>query len=427
MTTAAKIPSRESTAPHLHVVGGAFNVEKVRRDFPILSREVHGKKLVYLDNAATSQKPRAVIDAISRYYEQGNANVHRGVHFLSEHATGEHERARRTVQQFINAADASEIIFVRGTTEAINLVAQTYGRTHVRAGDEVLITAMEHHSNIVPWQILCEEKGATLRVAPINDDGELLLEEFEKLLGPRTKIVALPHVSNALGTVNPVGRIVEIAHGRNIPVLVDGAQAVPHMKVDVQALDCDFYAFSSHKMFGPIGIGVLYGKSALLEEMPPYQGGGDMISSVTFEKTTYNKLPFKFEAGTPNVAGAIALGAAIEYLNGIGMDNIAAYEHELLTYATEKISAIPGVRLIGTARDRAGVLSFVIEGIHPHDVGTILDQEGIAIRTGHHCAQPVMQRFGIPATARASFALYNTKAEVDTLAEGIRKVQEVFA
>ncbi|PYX07331.1 MAG: cysteine desulfurase CsdA [Acidobacteria bacterium] len=427
MTTAAKIPSRESAAPHLHVVGGAFTVEKVRRDFPILSREVHGKKLVYLDNAATSQKPRAVIDAISRYYEQGNANVHRGVHFLSEHATGEHERARRTVQHFINAADASEIIFVRGTTEAINLVAQTYGRTHVRAGDEVLITAMEHHSNIVPWQILCEEKGANLRVAPINDNGELLLEEFEKLLGPRTKIVALPHVSNALGTVNPVGRIVEMAHRRNIPVLVDGAQAVPHMKVDVHALDCDFYAFSSHKMFGPIGIGVLYGKSAMLEEMPPYQGGGDMISSVTFEKTTYNKLPFKFEAGTPNVAGAIALGAAIEYLNGLGMDNIAAYEHELLAYATEKISAIPAVRLIGTARDRAGVLSFVIEGIHPHDVGTILDQEGIAIRTGHHCAQPVMQRFGIPATARASFALYNTKAEVDTLAEGIRKVQEVFA
>jgi cysteine desulfurase/selenocysteine lyase len=427
MTTAAKIPARESAAPHLQVVGGGFNVEKVRRDFPILSRKVHGKKLVYLDNAATSQKPRVVIDAISRYYEQGNANVHRGVHFLSEDATAEHERARRTVQQFINAADESEIIFVRGATEAINLVAQTYGRTHVGTGDEVLITAMEHHSNIVPWQILCEEKGAKLRVAPMNDDGELLLDEFEKLLGPRTKIVAVSHVSNALGTVNPVGRIVEMTHRRNIPVLVDGAQAVPHMKVDVQALGCDFYAFSSHKMFGPIGIGVLYGKSALLEQMPPYQGGGDMISSVTFEKTTYNKLPFKFEAGTPNVAGAIAWGTAIEYLNGLGMDNIEAYEQELLAYATEKISAIPGVRLIGTARKKAGVLSFVIEGIHPHDIGTVLDQEGIAIRTGHHCAQPVMQRFGVPATARASFALYNTKEDVDALAEGIRKAQEVFA
>ncbi len=382
MTTAAKIPSRESAAQRLHVVGTGFDVEKIRRDFPILSREIRGKKLVYLDNAATAQKPRAVIEAISRYYEQGNANVHRGVHFLSEHATGEHERARRRVQRFINAPHASEIIFVRGATEAINLVAQTYGRVHVSAGDEVLITAMEHHSNIVPWQILCEEKGAKLRVAPINDDGELLLDEFEKLLGPRTKIVAVSHVSNALGT---------------------------------------------HKMFGPIGIGVLFGKSALLEDMPPYQGGGDMISSVTFEKTIYNKLPFKFEAGTPNVAGAIALGAAIEYLNRLGMDNIAAYEHELLAYATEKISAIPGVRLIGTARERAGVLSFVIEGIHPHDVGTVLDQEGIAIRTGHHCAQPVMQRFGVPATARASFALYNTKDEVDVLAEGILKVQEVFA
>ncbi len=427
MTTAAKIPSRESAAQRLHVVGTGFDVEKIRRDFPILSREIRGKKLVYLDNAATAQKPRAVIEAISRYYEQGNANVHRGVHFLSEHATGEHERARRRVQRFINAPRASEIIFVRGATEAINLVAQTYGRVHVSAGDEVLITAMEHHSNIVPWQILCEEKGAKLQVVPINDDGELLLDEFEKLLGPRTKIVAVSHVSNALGTVNPIGRIVEMAHRKNIPVLVDGAQAVPHMKVDVQALDCDFYAFSSHKMFGPIGIGVLFGKSALLEDMPPYQGGGDMISSVTFEKTVYNKLPFKFEAGTPNVAGAIALGAAIEYLNRLGMDNIAAYEHELLAYATEKISAIPGVRLIGTARERAGVLSFVIEGIHPHDVGTVLDQEGIAIRTGHHCAQPVMQRFGVPATARASFALYNTKDEVDVLAEGILKVQEVFA
>jgi cysteine desulfurase/selenocysteine lyase len=427
MTTAAKIPSAESANSRLQVVEKAFDVEKVRRDFPILSRDVRGKKLVYLDNAATSQKPRAVIDAISRYYEEGNANVHRGVHFLSEHATGEHERARRTVQKFINGAHASEIIFVRGTTEAINLVAQTYGRAHVGAGDEVLITAMEHHSNIVPWQMLCEEKGAKLRVAPINDKGELMLPEFEKLLGPRTRIVAVAHVSNALGTVNPLARIVELAHRRNIPVLVDGAQAVPHMKVDVQALDCDFYTFSSHKMFGPMGVGILYGKAALLEAMPPYQGGGEMISSVTFEKTLYNKLPFKFEAGTPDVSGAIGLGAAIEYMNEVGLDRIAEYEHELVAYATQKIPAIPGVHLIGTAQERAGVVSFVIDRIHPHDIGTILDQEGIAIRTGHHCAQPIMQRFGIPATARASFAFYNTKEEVDALAQGILKVKEVFA
>ena len=424
MTTAAKIPSTASSARAFKT---SFDVEKIRRDFPILARDVRGKKLVYLDNAATSQKPRVVIDALSRYYEQENANIHRGVHFLSELATAEHERARQTLQQFINAAYAKEIVFVRGTTEAINLVAQTYGRVLVGSGDEVLITAMEHHSNIVPWQLLCEEKGAKLRVAPINDDGELLLEEFEKLLTPRTKIVAVAHVSNALGTVNPLRQIIQLAHQKNIPVLVDGAQAVPHMKVDVQALDCDFYAFSSHKMFGPTGVGVLYGKASLLEAMPPYQGGGEMISSVTFEKTTYNKLPFKFEAGTPNIAGAIALGTAIEYLNEIGMNKITAYEHELLEYATRKVSAIPGVRLIGTAKEKAGVLSFVIESIHPHDIGTILDQEGIAIRTGHHCAQPIMDRFGIPATARASFAFYNTKEEVDALANGILKVQEVFA
>lgn len=424
MTTAAKLPSTQSSARAFET---GFDVDKIRRDFPILARNVRGKKLVYLDNAATSQKPRVVIDALSRYYELENANIHRGVHFLSELATAEHERARQTVQQFINAADAKEIVFVRGTTEAINLVAQTYGRVHVGAGDEVLITAMEHHSNIVPWQLLCEEKGAKLRVAPINDDGELLLEEFAKLLTPRTKIVAVAHVSNALGTVNPLRQIIQLARQKNIPVLVDGAQAVPHMKVDVQALDCDFYAFSSHKMFGPTGMGVLYGKASLLEAMPPYQGGGEMISSVTFEKTTYNKLPFKFEAGTPNIAGAIALGVAIEYLNDIGMNKITAYEYELLEYATRKVSAIPGLRLIGTAKEKAGVLSFVIEGIHPHDVGTILDQEGIAIRTGHHCAQPIMDRFGIPATARASFAFYNTKEEVDALANGILKVQEVFA
>jgi len=424
MTTTANLPSTES--PVLTPLRSPLDVERIRGDFPILAREVHGKKLVYLDNAATSQKPQAVIEAISHYYQQENANVHRGVHFLSELATTEHERARRLAQEFIHAASSNEMIFVRGTTEGINLVAQTYGRANVGEGDEVLITAMEHHSNIVPWQILCGEKKAKLRVAPINDAGELRLDEFEKLLGPRTKLVAVAHVSNALGTVNPLAKIVELAHRRNIPVLVDGAQAVPHMKVDVEALDCDFYAFSSHKMFGPLGIGALYGKAALLEAMPPYQGGGDMISSVTFEKTTYNKVPFKFEAGTPNVEGSVGFGAAIEYLNAIGMDRIAAYEHELLEYATGKISAIPAVRIIGTARERASVLSFIIEGVHPHDIGTILDQEGIAIRTGHHCAQPIMQRFGIPATARASFAFYNTKEEVDALARGIERVKEVF-
>src|SRR6059036_277150 len=346
MTTAAKIPSRESAAQRLHVVGTGFDVEKIRRDFPILSREIRGKKLVYLDNAATAQKPRAVIEAISRYYEQGNANVHRGVHFLSEHATGEHERARRRVQRFINAPHASEIIFVRGATEAINLVAQTYGRVHVSAGDEVLITAMEHHSNIVPWQILCEEKGAKLQVAPINDDGELLLDEFEKLLGPRTKIVAVSHVSNALGTVNPIGRIVEMAHRKNIPVLVDGAQATPHLKVDVRALDCDFYVFSGHKLYGPTGIGVLYGKAALLEAMPPYQGGGDMIASVTFEKTIYNRLPHKFEAGTPHIAGVIGLGAAIDYLESIDPEGRAAHEQALLEHATRRLAELPRLRIV---------------------------------------------------------------------------------
>ena len=427
MTTAAKRLPREFRRADVRDAGVEFDVNKVRTDFPILRQRVRGRTLVYLDNAATSQKPQGVIDAIRLYYERDNANIHRGVHFLSERATEEYEGARKKVQSFLSAADASEIIFVRGATEAINLVAQTYGRTNVHAGDEVLITAMEHHSNIVPWQILCEEKGARLRVAPISDSGELLLEDFENLLGPRTKIVAVTHVSNALGTITPVQRIIEMAHRWNIPVLVDGAQAVPHLKVDVQALDCDFYVFSGHKVYGPTGIGVLYGKSALLDAMPPYQGGGDMISSVTFEKTTYNKLPYKFEAGTPHVAGAIGLSAAIEYVNGLGMDNIAAYEHGLLAYATEAVSAIPGIRLIGTAKEKAGVLSFLLDSIHPHDIGTILDQEGIAIRTGHHCAQPVMQRFGIAATARASFALYNTREEVDALVEGIQKVREVFA
>jgi cysteine desulfurase / selenocysteine lyase len=424
MTTAAN-PS--TSAVNVRPARSILDLQKIRRDFPILARDIRAKKLVYLDNAATSQKPQVVIDSIVRYYEQENANIHRGVHFLSELATSKHDRARQLIQKFINAAYAHELIFVRGATEAINLVAQTYGRKHVASGDEVLITAMEHHSNIVPWQILCDEKGAKLRVAPINDAGELRLDEFEKLIGLRTRIIAIPHVSNALGTVNPVRQIVELAHARRIPVIVDGAQAAPHMQINVQALGCDFYAFSSHKMFGPMGIGVLYGKTELLEAMPPYQGGGDMISSVTFEKTIYNKLPFKFEAGTPDVAGAIGLGSAVEYLTAIGMDKIAEYEHDLLAYATDKVSAIPGVRLIGTAKEKASVLSFVMDNVHPHDIGTILDQEGIAIRTGHHCAQPVMQVFGIPATARASFALYNTKEEVDALAAGILKVQEVFS
>lgn len=408
-------------------VSAGFDVHKVRADFPILGRRVHDLPLVYLDNAATSQKPQAVIDAILHYYAFDNANIHRGVHLLSESATDAYEAARRTVQRFLNAEDRSEIIFVRGATEAINLVAQTYGRAHVGAGDEIVISAMEHHSNIVPWQMLCEERGARLRVAPINDDGELLLDQFESLLNSKTKLVAITHVSNALGTVNPIGHIIEMAHRRNVPVLVDGAQAVPHLAVDVRALDCDFYAFSGHKIYGPTGVGVLYGKRHLLEAMPPYQGGGDMIRSVTFEKTIYNQLPYKFEAGTPHIAGVIALGAALDYLTGIGLDAVLTYERNLLAYGTEALKSVPGLRLIGTAKEKAGVLSFVIEGIHPHDIGTILDQQGIAIRTGHHCAQPLMQRFGIPATARASFAVYNTAAEIDTLAAGIHKLKEVFA
>jgi cysteine desulfurase/selenocysteine lyase len=421
MSAAAAVPIREKA------VKPSFDVEKIRRDFPILKMKVHGHPLVYLDNAATSQKPQAVIDALVRYYEGENANIHRGVHYLSQIATEAFEQARETVRAFVNAERASEIIFTRGTTEAINLVAQTYGRVHVGSGDEVLITAMEHHSNIVPWQMLCEEKGAKLRVAPMNDEGELLLEEFKKLLNQRTKVVAVGHVSNALGTINPLKEMIAAAHALGIPVVVDGAQAVPHLAVDVQDLDADFYTFSGHKMYGPTGIGVLYGRTALLEAMPPYQGGGDMISSVTFEKTTYNKLPHKFEAGTPDMAGVAGLKAAIEYMNGIGIAKIAAHEHELLDYATEVIGSLPGVRLIGTARDKASVLSFVLDEVHPHDIGTILDQEGIAVRTGHHCAQPVMERFHIPATVRASFAVYNTKAEIDALARAIQKVHEVFA
>lgn len=410
--------------PSPTVTEQGFEVERVRRDFPILRERVHGKPLVYLDNAATAQKPDAVIEAIANYYRHDNANIHRGVHLLSQRATEEYEAARVLVQHFQNAREAREIVFTRGATEAINLVAQTFGRTQVGDGDEVLITAMEHHSNIVPWQILCEQKGAHLRVAPINQAGELELDEFEKLLSPRTRIVAVTQVSNALGTVNPIKEMVRLAHARDIPVLVDGAQAAPHMAIDVQDLDCDFFACSGHKMYGPTGIGVLYGKAALLEEMPPYQGGGDMISSVTFQKTTYNKIPHKFEAGTPHIAGVIGLGAAIAYINEIGLSAIAAHERELLTYATGVIGGIPGVKLIGTAREKAGVLSFVIENIHPHDIGTILDQEGIAVRTGHHCAQPVMDFFSIPATARASFAVYNTTQEIDALAAGIEKVKE---
>jgi len=412
--------------PHQVYPAREFDVERVRGDFPVLHQKVHGKPLVYLDNAATTQKPLAVIEAIDHYYRHDNSNIHRGVHTLSERATEAYEKVRLAAQKFLNAADSKEIIFVRGTTEAINLVAQTYGRKNVGSGDEILITALEHHSNIVPWQLLCEEKGAKLRVAPINDRGELLLEEFEKLLSPKTKIVAVGHLSNALGTINPVGEIVRMAHARNIPVLVDGAQAAPRMKVDLQALDCDFYAVSGHKMYGPTGIGVLYGKARLLEAMPPYQGGGDMIASVTFEKTVYNRLPYKFEAGTPNIADTIGLGAAIEYLNELGLDEIEKHEAELLAYATRKVEAIPGVRIVGTAKEKAGVLSFVMEDIHPHDIGTILDSEGIAVRTGHHCAQPVMQRFNIPATARASFGLYNTREEVDALVAGIHKVREVM-
>jgi len=401
-------------------------VSKIREDFPALKQTVYGKPLVYLDNAATTQKPLAVLDVLDHFYLADCANIHRGVHRLSERATEAYEAARVTVQRFLNAEESREIVFVRGTTEAINLVAQSYGRAHVAAGDEVLISALEHHSNIVPWQLLCQEKGAVLRVAPINDHGEIVLEEFERLLGPRTRLGAVAHVSNALGTINPIRRIIEMTHRSNVPVLVDGAQAAPHLKVDVQELGCDFYAFSGHKLYGPTGIGVLYGRAALLEAMPPYQGGGDMVRSVTFEHTSYNELPYKFEAGTPNIAGTIGLGAAIDYVNRVGLEEIAAYEHELLTYATRALTRIPEVRLIGTARDKAAVLSFVVDGVHPHDVGTILDREGVAVRAGHHCAQPVMERFGVPATTRASLAFYNTTDEIDALIRGIEKVRELF-
>jgi cysteine desulfurase/selenocysteine lyase len=404
----------------------AYDVDAIRRDFPILSREIYGKPLVYLDNAASAQKPEAVIAAERDVYERCYANIHRGVHWLSVHATDAYDASREKARAFLNAAAAHEIVFVRGTTEAVNLVAQTYGRTRVGTGDSVLITGLEHHSNIVPWQMLCEEKGATLAVAPLNDAGEVDLDALERLITPRTRIVSVAHLSNALGTILPIRRICEVAHARGVPVLVDGAQAAPRMPVDVQALGCDFYAFSSHKIYGPSGVGVLYGKTELFEAMPPYQGGGDMIRSVTFEKTTYNALPYKFEAGTPNIAGGIAFGAALDYVRDIGLESIEAHEADLLRYATEAMQRIPGLTVIGTAREKAGVLSFVLDGVHPHDIGTVLDREGIAIRTGHHCAQPVMDRFKLPATARASFGLYNTRAEVDALVRAIHKVIGMF-
>jgi cysteine desulfurase/selenocysteine lyase len=404
-----------------------FDLVAIRKDFPALHQKVHGKPLVYLDNAATTQKPKVVIEALDRFYRFDCSNVHRAVHALSDRATKAYEGARTIVKQFINAQSESEIIFVRGATEAINLVMNSFLRPRAKAGDEILISALEHHSNIVPWQMLSEQTGTRLVVAPINDAGELIIDEFARRLGPQTVLVAVAHISNALGTVMPVREIVQRAHARGVPVLVDGAQAVAHVRVDVRELDCDFYAFSGHKVFGPTGIGVLYGRESLLEQMPPYQGGGDMIRSVTFEKTTYNELPYKFEAGTPHIAGAIGLGAALEYLSRLGMDLAATHERELLIYGTEALSAIPGLRLIGTAGRKVGVLSFVLDGVHPHDVGTVLDRDGIAVRTGHHCAQPVMERFGVPATTRASLAFYNSKAELDALANGIRRVQKLFA
>ena len=403
-----------------------FDVEKIRQDFPILAEKIRNKPLVYLDNAATCQKPQAVIDSIVHLYSHDYANVHRGVHTLSVRSTDLFESARTKVKDFINASSDKEIIFVKGATEAINLVAQTYGKANIHSGDEIIITAMEHHSNIVPWQMLCEQTGAILKVAPINLQGELIYAEFEKLLNDKTKLVSVVHMSNALGTINPVKQIIGAAHARNIPVLLDGAQAIPHMTVDVQELDCDFYVFSGHKLYGPTGVGVLYGKQALLEAMPPYQGGGDMIRKVTFTETEYNTLPYKFEAGTPDIAGVVALGAAIDYLTAIGMDNIAAYEAELLNYATEKALAIKGLRIIGEAQHKGAILAFVLDKIHPHDIGTMLDSLGIAIRAGHHCAMPVMDFYQVPATARASFAMYNTKTEIDVLMNGITSLIEVF-
>ena len=403
-----------------------LDLERIRADFPILKLKVNGKPLVFLDNAASSQMPQPVIDRWVRYQTTQHSNINRAVHHLSEVATAEYEVARRKLQAFINAKEDREVIFTTGTTDAINLVAHGYGRKFIGAGDEIVLTTLEHHSNIVPWQMVAEEKGAKIRVVPVNDRGELDHEAYLKLLGPRTKIVGVGHVSNALGTLNPVREMIEAAHSKGIPVLVDGAQAAPHMKLDMQALDCDFYAFSGHKMFGPTGIGILYGKAEWLEKMQPFKGGGDMILSVTFEKTTYNVPPHKFEAGTPPIAAAITLGAAADYINSIGIDRIHAHETDLLDYATDQVNRLPGVRIIGTAEKKAAVLSFVMDGVHPHDVGTLLNEDGVAVRTGHHCAQPVMARFGIPATSRASFAFYNTADEVDALVAGIKRVQKVF-
>ena len=403
-----------------------FDVDSIRKDFPILRQQMRGHPLVYLDNAATTQKPQLVLDTLARYYAAGNANIHRGVYELSEDATAAYDGARSKVKQLLNAASSREIVFTRNSTESINLVAQTFGRQHLKAGDEVLITHMEHHSNIVPWQLLCEQCDAELRVAPIDETGTLQLDEFERLLGPRTRLVSVVHLSNSLGTINPVQTIVEMAHRHGIPVLIDGSQAVYHMPVDVQALGCDFYVFTGHKLYGPTGIGVLYGREDLLEKMPPYQGGGDMIQSVTFAKTTYAELPNKFEAGTPHIAGAVGLGAAVDYLHKIGFDGIGSHEADLLAYGTEAIADVDGLRLIGTAAKKASILSFVMEGAHPHDIGTIVDRDGVAIRTGHHCTQPVMDRFDIPATARASIAMYNTRDELDALARALKRVREMF-
>ena len=420
MTTTDRLSTMLEPAPT------AWDVERVRQDFPALHQLVHGKPLVYLDNAATSQKPQAVIDALVRYYSRDNANVHRGVHLLSERATDAYEGARTAIQRHLGAASPREIVFVRQATEGINLVASSFGRAMVGRGDEILISAIEHHANIVPWQMLCEEKEAALRVIPVDDRGDLIMEEYARLLGPRTRLVAVTQISNALGTVTPIQEIIGLAHREGVPVLVDGAQAVPHQAVDVRELDCDFYVFSGHKAFGPTGIGVLYGKESWLDRMPPYQGGGDMIKSVTFEKTRYNDLPYKFEAGTPHIAGAIGLAAALDYLSRLGFDRIGAREEELLAYGTELLAALPGVRLIGTARRKAAVLSFVLDGIHAHDVGTVLDHEGVAVRAGHHCAMPVMERFGVAATVRASMAFYNTRAELDTLARAVRRAREML-
>jgi cysteine desulfurase/selenocysteine lyase len=404
----------------------SLNLEKIRSDFPILNTKIHGKPLCYFDNAATTQKPQIVIDKLVEYYTSMNSNVHRGVHFLSEFSTKAYEDSRIKVKEFINASSEKEIIFTKGTTDSINLVAASFGRGILKEGDEVIITGMEHHSNIVPWQLIAKDKKIKLRVVPITNDGEIIYEEFEKLINEKTKLIAVVYVSNSLGTINPVEEIIETAHRFKIPVLLDGAQAIQHLNVDVQRLGCDFFAFSGHKIYGPTGIGVLYGKEKLLNEMPPYQGGGDMISKVTFEETTFNALPYKFEAGTPNIADVIALGTAIDYISGIGIDAISIQERDLLDYATEKISGLSEVRIIGCAKKKSSVLSFIIDNIHPHDVGTFLDFEGVAIRTGHHCTQPVMDRFKIPATSRASFAFYNTKEEIDVLTDGIKKIIEVF-